>query len=229
MFRWKGLQEGKARNYFLYAIGEILLVVIGILIALSINNWNNERELRKAEQKVYKNIQKEIGEHRSELVGVVEYSNSFAEQWKYALEIISEQDKNRVDTLTRIMPNLFRYSDFNVSNSIYENLVSSGDIKLITNDVIVEGLQNLEESYIYINRLESNHFQAIMQFVGPGVVDNIHYRTMEVERPDDLYSFEFENLIIAFLDIVDEKDEAYQEAFVEMDTISKMISLELNK
>jgi len=37
------LNEGKTTKYFKYAIGEIILVVIGILIALSINNWNVSR------------------------------------------------------------------------------------------------------------------------------------------------------------------------------------------
>ena len=228
-FRQKGINEGVVKKYLLYAIGEIVLVVIGILIALSINNWNNDREKRKSEEKVYRNIQKEIGEHKAELLGVISYSDQFAEQWKYALQIITEKDQNRLDTLARIMPNLFRYSDFNVSNSIYKNLVNSGDINLITNDIIIEGLQSLDESYIFINRLEANHFQAIMKFVGPGIVDNIHYRTLEVERPEDLYSFEFENLIIAFLDIVGEKDEGYQEALMEMDSINKLIIIELEQ
>ncbi|MCB0461581.1 MAG: DUF6090 family protein [Flavobacteriaceae bacterium] len=42
------LMENKTGKYFKYAIGEIVLVVIGILIALSINNWN---EKRKTEEK----------------------------------------------------------------------------------------------------------------------------------------------------------------------------------
>ena len=35
--------QNKTSKYFKYAIGEIVLVVIGILIALTINNWNTER------------------------------------------------------------------------------------------------------------------------------------------------------------------------------------------
>ena len=39
------LNEGKTLKYLKYAVGEVLLVVIGILIALSVNNWNEDRKL----------------------------------------------------------------------------------------------------------------------------------------------------------------------------------------
>jgi len=41
------ISEGKTTNYLKYAFGEIVLVVIGILIALSINNWNEKRKIEK--------------------------------------------------------------------------------------------------------------------------------------------------------------------------------------
>ncbi|TYA59241.1 hypothetical protein FVF61_01520, partial [Formosa maritima] len=50
------LMENKTGKYFKYAIGEIILVVIGILIALQINNWNNNR----IEHKIETNILSEI-------------------------------------------------------------------------------------------------------------------------------------------------------------------------
>jgi hypothetical protein len=46
------LSEGKMGKYFKYAIGEIILVVIGILIALQINNWNQNRINDKQEQQI---------------------------------------------------------------------------------------------------------------------------------------------------------------------------------
>ncbi len=54
------LAEGKTSRYLKYAIGEIILVVIGILIALSINNWNETRKERFQEVLNLKNIQKDI-------------------------------------------------------------------------------------------------------------------------------------------------------------------------
>ena len=50
------LSEGKTGKYLKYAIGEILLVVIGILIALSINNWNEDRKQRKEEIEILKEV-----------------------------------------------------------------------------------------------------------------------------------------------------------------------------
>ena len=50
------LSEGRTGKYFKYAIGEIILVVVGILIALQINNWNEQHKLRKLEVSYYKNL-----------------------------------------------------------------------------------------------------------------------------------------------------------------------------
>ncbi|MBT8180315.1 MAG: hypothetical protein KJO53_01870 [Eudoraea sp.] len=50
------LNQGKTSKYLKYAIGEILLVVIGILIALQVNNWNETRIAQKKEKKIYSKI-----------------------------------------------------------------------------------------------------------------------------------------------------------------------------
>ncbi len=53
--RQKLVNEGNLKRYFIYAIGEILLVVIGILIALQLNNWNEERKDNKALMSILEN------------------------------------------------------------------------------------------------------------------------------------------------------------------------------
>ena len=54
--RQKMLTENNFRKYMTYAVGEVILVVIGILIAVSINNWNQERQLKNEEKVILKNI-----------------------------------------------------------------------------------------------------------------------------------------------------------------------------
>ena len=58
--RKKLIEQNKARNYYFYAIGEILLVVIGILIALQINNANEAYKAKQSEQVVLKNIVQDL-------------------------------------------------------------------------------------------------------------------------------------------------------------------------
>jgi hypothetical protein len=55
--RQKMLTENKLSKYLIYAIGEIILVVIGILIALQINTWNKNKQLRLAELETLSEIQ----------------------------------------------------------------------------------------------------------------------------------------------------------------------------
>ncbi len=50
------LNEGKTSKYLKYAIGEIVLVVIGILIALQVNNWNENQKKAKIKQSYIKNL-----------------------------------------------------------------------------------------------------------------------------------------------------------------------------
>ena len=54
------LMENKTGTYFKYAIGEIILVVIGILIALSINNWNENRKNSNEEIAILQSLDKNL-------------------------------------------------------------------------------------------------------------------------------------------------------------------------
>ncbi|MEW4925770.1 DUF6090 family protein [Algibacter sp. 2305UL17-15] len=58
--RQKLLSENRFRKYLLYAVGEIVLVVIGILIALQINNWNQNKVTRKKEISIIKKLANKV-------------------------------------------------------------------------------------------------------------------------------------------------------------------------
>ncbi len=58
--RMKSSSEGNVKNYLIYAFGEILLIMIGILLALQINNWNQNRIERKKESKALTDLFEEF-------------------------------------------------------------------------------------------------------------------------------------------------------------------------
>ena len=226
-FRQRFLNDGQGKKYFLYAVGEIFLVVVGILIALSINNWNNEKELRKAERKVYQNILIKINNDKNDIEGNIIYNDDRMVQFQHADAIIESNDRRQIDTLKVILRKLYEYSDVDVSNNIYQNLVNSGELKLLKNDSIILQLQELEEHYIYINRIESIHWQVILRYVGPGLIDNLHFKDLKVEKPDALYTFHFQNLLFAMTNIMTEKDDVYKGTIDQIDAVIELIDKEL--
>ena len=135
------LKEGKTTKYAKYAIGEIILVVIGILIALSINNWNEKSIEESNELKYYKNIKRQLIEDKNAINVNIDYNTHYLKEYQQAINIIEENDTTLVDSLVRISVNLLEFSDFHRQSNIYETMVNSGEIKLLKNQQIIEALQ----------------------------------------------------------------------------------------
>ena len=156
------IKEGSMRKYLIYAIGEILLVMIGILLAFQVNSWNTQRIKEKTERISYQNIKRQINDDKNVISGIIDYNNLYYKQYKYANQVIEQNDRSKIDTLRKIALKIYNYSDYSRSSNIYQNLTNSGELKLLKNRDIIEQIQRLEETYIYINRIEKLHFEVIM-------------------------------------------------------------------
>ena len=88
--RYDLMEKNKTGKYLKYAIGEILLVIIGILIAVSINGWKEDRKLYNEEQSILKDLKQEmdlnlksleivIAEHEKSLKAAEEIKELFQE------------------------------------------------------------------------------------------------------------------------------------------------------
>lgn len=218
----------KFSNYLVYAIGEIFLIVMGILIALQINNWNNKKVDRQNELKTYLNIQNQVSEDMKALTEVIEYNNMYLGQYEKANQYIVADNRNAIDTLAYFAMNLSQFSDFHRTANIYETLVNSGDIKLIKNDSIAGRLQKLEMTYNFINRLEDIHWELIITEISPVFRGVVNYTTFEIIKPDDLYAVGLQNVFFECIQLAKIKDAVYQKAMNEMKMIVDMIELELD-
>jgi hypothetical protein len=223
----KFLKEGNLKKYLTYALGEIIIVVIGILLALYLNNWNQKRTNKKQEIQFYQSMKNQLNEDLNTLIGEMNYNQNYLDQFSYAKKLILLNDKSKADTLEKIVLNMVRYSDFRRKSNVYQTLVNSGEITLINNYKITERLQSLEENYNYINRLEENHATIIISQIIPAIKQVIQFDPLMIEDAGTLFSYKFQNNFDMLIDINIEKMEAYKQAKIEINSILKLIDQEL--
>jgi hypothetical protein len=208
-----GLIENKRiRTYLTYAVGEILLVVIGILIAISLNNMKEATDLKQDELKLYEDMATELREDLKDIQDNAEYNNRFLERYRLASNIIlNDTIKEKKETLARITGELTKFSDFKNERPLYDRLFSSGENNLIDDSEILADLKILAVLYNYINRLEKNQ-QDFMYSVLPKIADYVRINPPEIKNLEALYSYRFQNDIEIFILIMEEKKQLYENA-----------------
>lgn len=136
------LNEDKTSKYLKYAIGEIILVVIGILIALQINNWNQNRLNEKLESQYYERLLEDVREEKVILQATINYSNQVMNHAKNAILVYEnspDANSNPIDNLID-MYQASQLQDANSASSTYKELIASGQINLIQNDSLKTAL-----------------------------------------------------------------------------------------
>jgi len=136
-FRRNLLSENKSSKYALYAIGEIFLVVVGILIALQINNWNEEKKLKTEEHLLLTNLslsfERKLLELEDKNAGRAKNMQSIL----ILLDIISAKNVSIPDEdIYGYLKELFIWYAVNEEFSIIDMLYSSGKINTISNDLL---------------------------------------------------------------------------------------------
>jgi hypothetical protein len=130
--RQRLLTENKFSRYLLYGIGEILLVVIGILIAVQINAWHGNRILKINETNILSQLNIDLKENHKELTGLYEDMEVRNESGKKILDHLKYNDKV-TDSLRYWVEGISMTNIFNNANTTYKNLENSSN-NIISND-----------------------------------------------------------------------------------------------
>ena len=152
------LMENKTGKYLKYAIGEIILVVLGILIALQINNANEERKIRKQELHYLENLKTDLKLNITELEEYIAVRNTRIESANKVLEYFEGKPLTDLNDFAFHTTNIYIWQKFSQHDNTFQELVNSGNLALISNDSIKNGLLNLQALYKKLKNEEA-HFR----------------------------------------------------------------------
>jgi len=161
--RHKMLTENKFSKYLLYAIGEIVLVVIGILIALQINTWNEYRKQKQVEKQVLKSLFQEIEKDKNALKQIdYQYKKDLLDisyfrklYWKEQLSMAEALDLKKFFG--------FVNHDVNPNRITYDEMISTGKLYYLSNENLVNKIidyYELIDGHIYQSRQNRIEFRA---------------------------------------------------------------------
>ena len=171
------INENKVSKYILYAIGEIILVVIGILIALQINNWNAEQNIEKEEIGLLNNLLESLYSAKEQSDIDIIKENKLRESLLVALGKNSNNSKLGINTIS---DSLFYDILWNsnpsqpVLNS-YSDIKNTGKIGIIKNRSIREKFTNLELTLTGLNTLVKDRLTLQQMRIDDIIVNDVNF------------------------------------------------------
>ena len=133
--RKKMADDNKPVKYMRYAIGEIVLVVIGILIALQINTWNQERISKIEEKGILKNIHSEFLQNKEALESASRFNKDCYGTTKSVLELIGQSiDEIKNHNIDSLLFITLETNSFRPSENTISDLIQSGRLQILHNE-----------------------------------------------------------------------------------------------
>ena len=186
--------QGNPKRYLLYAMGEILLVMIGILLAIQVNTWNENRKNKNEELKYLNSFLSDLTvdslnyDRMSRYMSrVVEVNNSILSKFRDNAPIVEQYYKDAFRTFT-IPP-------VKGQNSTFNEMQSSGKLNLIKNDSLKNKILHYYSERDFIRKVEALNNDIVTQLPISYKIDLnsfIHLNINQIEEVDDL-SFDFFN------------------------------------
>jgi len=164
--RQKLIEKDNVRKYLLYALGEISLVVLGILIALQINTWNQQRIEAQKESRYINELTRDLNSQLQAIKLQKERESSSLERLNKLIDMFEKNGGLEANMeITSLFISVFERTSFTVNDPTYTELIATGNIELIRNDKlrnsIIQYYQRLEKSALIIQKNNDLNDMAI--------------------------------------------------------------------
>ncbi|MET2984220.1 DUF6090 family protein [Aureibaculum conchae] len=196
-----------------YFLGEILIVVLGIFIAVQLNNWNENIKDRKEEKKSLELLLNELNYEKF----TVDYSDKELKKSIAYLTQIKNGNYSKIDSLTNKLDNEYIKQKI---NSSYINMKFSGKLNLISNDTLKSIIaRHYEIYYEYFGNFEKSQRAFIHNNVRPYILKELNLSSDSISDNlkiiEKLKDQELQNLISYQIDALTSIDKALDPSYLE--------------
>jgi hypothetical protein len=231
------LLENKTSKYFKYAIGEIILVVIGILIALQINTWNENRKEKLEESSILQNLNDEFSENKKLLQATRLETVAAKNSGFLVMDFFGKPEaylkQHNIDSLLFM---LLETGEFRPSENTINDLIQSGRLKLLQNKklkvLLYQWQSDLKSLDVSFKRVELKIDDELVPYLSKnyalkdidkyGSLNWKENSTLQINKYEIFNDIEFENITDDYL---------YRaiSAEIRLDDIEKIIDAILNE
>ena len=187
------LTDGKTGKYFKYAIGEIFLVMVGILLALQVNTWNENRKESNTELDILTGIKNNLNDDINALKERVSYDSVVVARTEQLLDIMQNDTTEYDTTMDKLFGVPDTYVIFHPKVLSYTTLQQKG-LSIISNDSLLSKIINVYD-VSYVNQED---FDDILKSILMNSL-NINYKYLSTgtnifrKRPNDFKTLKSNN------------------------------------
>lgn len=165
---------GKVRTYLAYAIGEIALIVVGILIAVDIGDKNQARKDRAEETEILLKLKVDLGDTKANEAKTTNQFSTVRNSVMLLVNFIADpSEAPEEDELHELLSKALIYRFYKPSMSTYTEILNSGDHALIRSDELRQALAGLDEKLKHLETLTQDLFNRWTTVEEPYMVDHL--------------------------------------------------------
>jgi hypothetical protein len=169
------LIENKTGKYLKYAIGEIILVVIGILIAIQLNTFKNNNDKRNEEITHLENILSDLKQDQAELIKIIERRKSKFESAKIMESYYHTKKVDNLNNYYSNWTNVLYWEAHNPSFITFKELINSGKLSSLSNEKIKQLLLQIDYNYNELFEVRKHMYDDYKEYLYSPFADIVDY------------------------------------------------------
>ncbi|MEM6722032.1 MAG: DUF6090 family protein [Bacteroidota bacterium] len=216
------LSKGKTREYLKYGFGEIILVVIGILIAVQINNWNIDRQNEEKEILYLTRLTTNLGSDKRLYEYIIKEDSLLIAE----LKAIQNDIANHIQTINQPVEDfkfLTKGYKFGSNRTVIDNLISSGQIELLRSNYLVENI------LVYYRQTEHNEatIDATIKAQNSRTINDLILKFNSNNKKDSSYIEILKNYIHFRIYLIEQQLESYTSQKIRAEKLIDKINKEI--